>query len=106
MLLWLQTTIKEVKQIVASGKIIDEDIVKNTQNITIKTNTLRKSIIVDKALNILETRMEEKENTISYLFKTIKTSKEDFKKEITRAERMDLWNKCRIKYADGVEQEH
>ena len=70
------------KKIVASGKIINEEIVKETKSITIKPNTLLKSIIVAKTPNVLETRAGEKENTISCVFKTIKTSKEDFKKKL------------------------
>ena len=55
---------KGVKEIVASGKTIDEEIVKDTKNITIEQNTLRTSIIVDKAPNVLKNRVVEKENTI------------------------------------------
>ena len=70
------------KKIVASEKIIDEEIAKDTKNNTIKQNTVRTPISVAKAPNVLETRAEEKENTISCLFKTIETSKEDFNKQI------------------------
>ena len=44
------------KKIVASEKIIDEEIVKDTKHITIKQNTLCTSIIIDKAPNVLETK--------------------------------------------------
>ena len=70
------------KKIVTSGKIIDEEIVKDTKIITTQQNTLRKSVIEAKLPNALETRAEERESTISCLIKTIKTSKENFKKQL------------------------
>ena len=78
----ITNTDKEDKKIVASGKIIDEEIGKDIKHITIKQNTLRTSIVVDKTANVLETRVEEKENTISFLFKRIETSKENSNKQL------------------------
>ena len=78
----ITNTDKEDKEIVASGKIIDEEIGKDIKHITIKQNTLRTSIVVDKTANVLETRVEEKENTISFLFKRIETSKENSNKQL------------------------
>ena len=86
------------KKIVASGKIIDKEIVKETKSITIKPNTLLKSIIVAKTPNVLETRAGEKENTISCLnevFTTIETSKEDFTKQLL--EKRDKTYKISVK---------
>ena len=92
---------KGSKEIVTSGKIIDEEIVKDTKNITIKQNTLRTSIIVDKAPNVLETRVGEKESTISCLFKTIETSKGDFNKQLL--EKRDETSKLSVKLKTEID---
>ena len=57
----------EGEEIVSSKNIIDKEIVKDAKIITIKQNTLRTSIIVDKSPNVVESRAKEKESTISCL---------------------------------------
>ena len=59
-------------EVIASRKITDEEIAKDTKQNTIKQNTVRTPISVAKAPNVLETRAEEKENAISCLFKQLK----------------------------------
>ena len=70
------------KKIVTSGNIFDAEIVKDTKSITLRKNKLSKSVIEAKIPNALETRAVEKESTILGLLKTMKTSKEDFKKQL------------------------
>ena len=69
----IRNDVKGGKEIAASEKIIDEEIVKDTNKITLKQNTSHTSIIIAKAPNTLETRVGEKESTISCLKYDVKT---------------------------------